>query len=124
MIGLNESAKTRKLCRRWTELGAYCIAIVGGQFQERGLPDRYIVYKGYSFWIEFKVGKNQLTTLQRIRLRELKQRGVFACVVRDCRQIEDEGNIFLADNDDVLLRLLRNLAMLHEQECKFKNVAL
>ena len=52
MIENKRTATILKSWRRYPQ--CKCIKIAGGVFQERGLPDTLIIYKGITFFVEFR----------------------------------------------------------------------
>ena len=55
--------------------------IHGSMYQESGTPDVHVTYKGRSYWIEAKVGKNKPTMIQLLRIKEWQEAGAVAGVV-------------------------------------------
>lgn len=68
---MNESAKTRKLCRELEKIGAITLPYVGSARQIAGWPDRWIAHPLWTGWVEFKDGEGRLSKLQQHRLREI-----------------------------------------------------
>jgi len=98
MIKKNESTYTRWLCEQVEAFGAKTIAFVGNKMQQAGLPDRYICHPLFRGWTEMKLDDNGLTTLQRIFLEDMRERGDNCLVVRfrrsEIMEIENiEGNM-------------------------------
>ena len=88
-----ESDLTRWFCRQLRDVGVRTVAIVGGQMQQAGLPDRYLYGPRMpGLWLEFKRGSGKLTALQRVTMLDLIVARVPALVVRfledDLVQIE------------------------------------
>ena len=78
-----ESDLTRWFCRQLRDVGVRTVAIVGGQMQQAGLPDRYLYGPRMpGLWLEFKRGSRKLTALQRVTMLDLIVAGVPALVVR------------------------------------------
>lgn len=77
-----ECEDTRAICRDMKRVNAKVIALVGGPMQESGLPDRYIAHLVWSGWIEFKSPHRKVEKHQAQQIRDLRARGVNACVVR------------------------------------------
>ena len=77
-----ESKLTVELCEYLRAQGCLCFAIVGNAMQESGWPDRWIGFEGRSWWLEFKVEKQQLSSIQLIKLTQLRKVGQQAFVVR------------------------------------------
>ena len=62
--------------------------------EQRGVPDRILLYKGRALFIEFKApGKTELDPLQSIQCRKISEAGF---VVITCNSIED-GHRVLVD---------------------------
>jgi hypothetical protein len=77
-----ESDFARAYCKKLEEYGAVVLPIVASEMQQPGWPDRYIVHRKWTGHLENKRGNNQCTTVQRIRLQRLRERGVPAFVLR------------------------------------------
>ena len=67
--------------------GAVVFKIVGSEMQESGWPDRWICHRRWKGWLENKMGSRQATALQARKLKDLRERGEAAFVLR---LIEDE----------------------------------
>lgn len=82
-----ECEETRSLCRMLEArpISAVTYPLVGGTHVPKGWPDRFIAvsYSIYQFsgHIEFKKGTNRVSALQIRRIRDLLDRGHFACAV-------------------------------------------
>lgn len=74
-----ESYLERKCCNHAKSLQALSIKV--GQL---GWPDRLFVTKeGKHIWVEFKIGKNKLSELQKVRIAELEAHNTPVHVVYD-----------------------------------------
>ena len=76
-----ETKRTVALCRKLEKHGAMTFAVVAQMHQAPGWPDRFIAYEG-GIWVEFKGPKTKVSTLQRIIMQRLRERGVSAIVLR------------------------------------------
>jgi hypothetical protein len=75
----SESDFTRSWSAWLEAAGALVLPIVGSTMQPAGWPDRYVAHRSLptgSLWVECKVDERQLTTAQRLTLRDLGERGV------------------------------------------------
>lgn len=107
-----ETTWTRGICNEMKSMNALVFAIVGGEMQEPGWPDRYICHRRWHGHIEFKGPRTKVTTKQRLIIRRLRERGANACIVRHPNRIEDEEGKLLATFDGTgrgLLATLRSL---------------
>jgi hypothetical protein len=52
----------------------------------RGLPDRLYIYKGYTFYIEFKRPDEQLTALQRQVIADMRAHGADVFVINNVQK--------------------------------------
>ena len=100
----NESDFTRWFCEQLTRAQCRTVALVGGEMQEPGLPDRWVALGGgESCWLEFKSRWRAVTKKQGLFLREMVRLGVPAFVVRlmDERtfNVEDPRGFTLATTD-------------------------
>lgn len=97
-----ESEMTRRITKTLTNAGALVIPIVGGQMQRPGLPDRMIIHRIWSGFIEAKREMNALTEAQRIVRDQCLARHFPHIVARyfevnDLLQIEIAGKTWHAD---------------------------
>jgi hypothetical protein len=67
------------LLRRQT---AIVFPVVAGMMQQPGWPDCYFAHRRLSGWYETKYGRNPCSELQKRRIKDLRDRDVFAVVVR------------------------------------------
>lgn len=65
-----------------------CIKIHGNQYTEAGTPDLHITWRGQSYWLEAKVGDNQPSRIQQVRLREWAAAGGIAGIVRSVEDVK------------------------------------
>lgn len=83
---MNEAEFTRRVCQHMRGKGAKVVALVASKRSEPGLPDRVIVWRGASFWCEFKGVRTPLGLNQHMQLQELARRGVPALLVRQTEE--------------------------------------
>ncbi len=104
-----ESPWTAKVGGEMKRLGALVFAVVGGDMQEPGWPDRYVAHPSYVGWLEFKGATTRVEKLQEIVMRRLKARGANCYVVRWPGRIETETGELLREFDgtggDLLVKL-------------------
>ena len=79
--------KTEHDFTRWIgeilkKVNAKVYPIVGHERQPPGLPDRYIVHRRWSGWLEMKRGQGGVRTDQRVVMKDFLTRGVTAFIVR------------------------------------------
>jgi len=86
MIENKRTATILKSWRRYPQ--CKCIKIAGGVFQERGLPDTLIIYKGITFFVEFKNKDTIYEPVQKQRRIELEEAGAHVYLVRFCSDNE------------------------------------
>jgi hypothetical protein len=60
--------------------GILAVKIHGGPYQQAGLPDLLLLYRGHAAWIEAKLLGNKATPLQRLCLDNLAKAGCPAIV--------------------------------------------
>lgn len=85
----NESSFVVKIKRYLKDRGAYCEKIWGGGFQSAGIPDIIGCYRGYFIGIEAKVGKNQPSEIQKVKIKNIIKAGGFAKVVWTLDEVEE-----------------------------------
>ena len=61
----------------------------GGQYGTAGIPDIIVCYKGKFIGLEAKVGNNKATKLQEMTIREIRQAGGYAAVVRSVEDVKE-----------------------------------
>lgn len=76
-----ESQLTRRLCGAMELRGAITCAIVGNVMQGRGWPDRYVAWRDWNGWLEFKSRDGVLGVTQRVTLIRLRAMGHVQCWV-------------------------------------------
>ncbi len=72
---------TREVCKGWRARGAYVFAVVGGERQISGLPDRVLWFRGKTIWVEFKGPNGTLRTNQRLIIKEAWKHDVHCAIV-------------------------------------------
>ena len=82
-----EIAKTHALVKTWKAKGAKVTVISGGKFQEPGLQDRQVVWKGMVAFVEFKDEKTVITPMQRWQFEDVNKHGGFAVIARFTRGV-------------------------------------
>lgn len=86
-----ECEHTRKLVKELKCINALVFAVVGGNMQAPGWPDRYVHHKHWQGWLEMK-DKAAVSSLQAQRIKELNARAPgSAFVIRFPNLIEDEN---------------------------------
>lgn len=69
-----ESAQTRALCRALEKCGALTFAVVGSTMQRAGWPDRWILHRDWTGWLEFKAHDGSVSAVQRTTLAGMNDR--------------------------------------------------
>lgn len=88
---MTESEWTRKMCKQMETMGAFVTALVGGRMQQSGLPDRLVIWKGVTIFIEFKSERGKLSALQSAIHRQMISRGGHVYVARMPGIVEGVG---------------------------------
>lgn len=104
-----ESKFTKAICNEFKKLGAKIITIAGGRFQEPGLPDRLVIWRGLHIWLEFKGEKTQVQQHQLNQMAELSARKANVFIIRAPNKIYDWKNEFIdtfVNGHDLLFLLL------------------
>lgn len=73
-------AEARFVAEWLAGFGGQSFKVHGGIMQKSGMPDNAIFWKGFTYWLEFKVGNNSLSELQKRQL-ELFERIKIPCGV-------------------------------------------
>ena len=94
---MKESEWTRKICKGLEECGALIFAIVGGEMQAPGWPDRAVICHGHTFWLEFKGEKTRVRPLQKIIHRRIADRGGKIFIVRYPGVIENHNEDYVSE---------------------------
>ena len=83
-----EGKLVQKIKELWTAKGARCIKIVAteGSYQEVGLPDLIICYRGWFIGAEIKQLGEELRPMQKVVLREIHQAGGIIAVLETTGQ--------------------------------------
>lgn len=109
---MTESQYTQRFTRLLTDRGAMVIPMVAGMRSRPGLPDRYISHWRFRGWIECKHGKNKLSPIQKVTMREMIKRGESISVLRyidaACWRLEElDGELlYIGPPNDVITYLL------------------
>ena len=76
------------------ESGGLVLAIVGGQTQRPGIPDRWVAHPKVpgGCWVEVKYGRDVLSAAQRQVMRLMRERGASAVVLRGTRPLRVAGS--------------------------------
>lgn len=86
---MSESQFIVKIKKYLKEQGAYCEKIWGGGFQSAGIPDILACYKGRFIGIEAKVGKNQPSEIQLVKIQHIRNAGGYAKVVWNLDEVKE-----------------------------------
>ncbi len=86
-----EGKLTRKISKYLKDLGPDCCywRNVGQAKQRGGIPDYTITYRGVTFHLEAKAGKNKPTVRQQQTIDKINRAGGKACVVRSVKEVKD-----------------------------------
>lgn len=101
---MTESSFVVKIKRYLKERGAYCEKIWGGGFQSAGIPDIIGCYRGYFIGLEAKVGNNQASEIQKVKIKQIIKAGGFAKVVWTLDEVKD----FLDEIDKYIKEVTKN----------------
>ena len=119
----SESEWTSRLMAGVKECGGLVLPVVAHKRGEPGWPDRMVIHKRWMGFVEVKVDGRMLTTLQRIRIRDICSRRPLGAVVARRMQfapgkfiIEDEVCNMLAEFDGSGQDLIDKLAKLSMME--------
>lgn len=89
-------------------MGASVHVLAGGSiYQQSGLPDRLVAYRGLMFLVEFKKEDASLKTNQKLVKREIEatKNLVFVCRHREGGLVEIEGTGYLWYPGDCLVKM-------------------
>lgn len=64
------------------------VKIAGGKFQQAGLPDWHITYRGRSLWIEVKGPGGDLRPLQKVTIDKINNAGGVSRCVRSVDEVK------------------------------------
>lgn len=86
-----ESRLSRKVLRYLSSLSpeVWAFKVHGSNMQLSGIPDIMGVSKGLAFGIELKVGKNQPSPIQKLRIRELREAGALVSLAFSLEEVAD-----------------------------------
>ncbi len=101
---IKESNFTKEVCHILKSQGAMIVSLVGGRLQRPGLPDRYVTHPQWQGFLEFKVGRNRCTVLQKQVLRELNAHGSNALVVHGGILWKDSKELTVQDENGLVLQ--------------------
>ena len=82
---MRESSIERRLRLLITRAGGLCYKLAP---TIRGMPDRLVVYQGQMFMVELKSPAGRLSPIQRVRHRELAERGIDVAVLNSIDDVE------------------------------------
>ena len=78
---MKESTLVKKILKYLNDLPqCKAIKIHGSRFQEAGTPDILCCKNGETIFIECKIGKNKVTDIQSVRIRQWQEAGA-SCLV-------------------------------------------
>jgi hypothetical protein len=91
-----ECKETRDLCRKLEArpLRAMTYPLIGSREAPSHWPDRFLTWKGFNGFVEFKNASRKVDEGQLQCIEQLKASGTFACVVRLLG-----GNRYLIDDE-------------------------
>lgn len=81
-----ESRLSRQIMAEIRKRGGFVFKIHGGPTMMNGLPDVCGSYRGVFIGLETKLGDNQASPVQRLRIRQIRASGGVAYVVRSVAQ--------------------------------------
>lgn len=113
-----EGKVTERLKKLWTFQGAFFFKVHGHYMQRSGMPDLYVSLKDvWRGWIELKAEKREVTLLQRITIRRLRESGDNAVCLRWMNDQwfldEEDGMSVLCEHDVEIL-----LCLAHQKDRK------
>jgi hypothetical protein len=79
---MSESKDTRRFCDELERFGVLVQCNVGSRYGTDGWPDRTLLWRGKCVFVEFKATKGLLSALQKVRIGEIRARGVPVFVAR------------------------------------------
>jgi hypothetical protein len=74
---------TKKICKELEAQGAMIFPIVASRMQPPGWPDRIIVHKNWTGFIEFKGESTAIRPVQVVVMRNLRKRGKIVYLARE-----------------------------------------
>lgn len=85
----SENKHLLKWCSKWAkEQGFYCEKVHGGSYQNAGIPDLDIIYKGISVRVELKLFGNPLTRIQYETMKEMQENGAIVGVAHTLEEFK------------------------------------
>ena len=103
---MKEREFQKKVIDELTNAGCFVFKVHGGLMQKVGIPDIYFGHKLVQGWIELKVDGRKLKPIQRIRMEQMKAKGIKCAVLRWLATDEGAG-IFLEDENGKIICNLR-----------------
>lgn len=95
-----ESEFTARICEEVRAVGGRTIVIAGGNpRQPPGLPDRWISWKTFTMWVEFKARDGKLRLDQKQRLELINTHRIAGLVCRSPGQFEWHDGTWLQNFD-------------------------
>lgn len=82
-----EAVLDAKALNRLRARGAWCFKVHGGPFQQIGVPDLIVCYRGLFIAIETKVKNNQTTPAQAYTIGKIREADGIAVVARTLMEI-------------------------------------
>ncbi len=79
---MRETAFQRWIIHLYKRCNSVVLNLHGHSMQAEGWPDLYVAHKTLECWIELKVASNPCSNVQEVRIKDLRERGVNACVMR------------------------------------------
>lgn len=86
---MSEKILVNKIMKYLESVGAKAVKFHGNRFVQTGTPDILGCYKGFSFVIECKVGKNKTTKIQEHQLNQWHEAGSYTLVAYSIEEVED-----------------------------------
>src|SRR5580765_53190 len=106
---MTEAQFTSKICKGLEAMGAFVFAIVGGNMQRPGMPDRYVHHMRWQGFLEFKGEHGTVSQIQKYTINHLnKIVPGSAYIIRAPNIIEDISGDVVGHFDsanDLLLKL-------------------
>lgn len=100
---MSESKDTRRFCDELERFGVLVQCNVGSRYGTDGWPDRTLIWRGKAVFVEFKATKGVLSALQKVRIGEIRARGVPVFVARflpadpGTWRVQLDGGVICAD---------------------------
>ena len=111
---MNEKKFQAKITKYIKNSGGIVLNVHGHMMQAAGWPDLYVAYQGVSVWIELKVGRNWLSTIQEWRMKQIIKCSIPAFVlalVDDMIEVRDVNRDLLHEVPLKRLDLLKEIIL-------------